>query len=205
MKCPYCGFDDSKVTDSRAMEGGIRRRRECLSCGQRFTTAERVELGGLMVVKKDGRREEFSRDKLLLGVRKACEKRPIPQGAVETLVDDVETQVHAQGKAEVPTSLVGELIIDRLRDLDEVAYIRFASVYRAFRDVDDLKEELAVLERNRSQPAVATAQLPLLPAEALEGLSPRRRRGRARRSQGRAGKATAASGDGRGRDRGRAN
>jgi transcriptional repressor NrdR len=163
MKCPYCGFEDSKVTDSRAMEGGIRRRRECLSCGQRFTTAERVELGGLVVVKKDG--------------RKACEKRPIPHGSVEALVDDVETQVHAQGKAEVPTSFVGELVIDRLRDLDEVAYIRFASVYRAFRDVDDLKEELAVLERNRSQPAVATAQLPLLPAEALEGLSARRRRG----------------------------
>jgi transcriptional repressor NrdR len=175
------------VTDSRAMEGGIRRRRECLSCGQRFTTAERVELGGLMVVKKDGRREEFSREKLLLGVRKACEKRPIPQGAVEALVDDVETQVHAQGKAEVPTSFVGELVIDRLRDLDEVAYIRFASVYRAFRDVDDLKEELAVLEQNRAQPAAATAQLPLLPAEALEGLSARRRRGRA-------GKAVASSG-----------
>lgn len=199
MKCPYCGFEDSKVTDSRAMEGGIRRRRECLSCGQRFTTAERVELAGLVVVKKDGRREEFSRDKLLLGVRKACEKRPIPQGAVEALVDDVETQVHAQGKAEVPTTFVGELVIDRLRDLDEVAYIRFASVYRAFRDVDDLKEELAVLERNRSQPAVATAQLPLLPAEALEGLSTRRQRRRARRSQARASKATAASGDGRGR------
>ncbi|UCH87524.1 MAG: transcriptional repressor NrdR [Dehalococcoidia bacterium] len=199
MKCPYCGFEDSKVTDSRAMEGGIRRRRECLSCGQRFTTAERVELAGLVVVKKDGRREEFSRDKLLLGVRKACEKRPIPQGAVEALVDDVETQVHAQGKAEVPTTFVGELVIDRLRDLDEVAYIRFASVYRAFRDVDDLKEELAVLERNRSQPAVATAQLPLLPAEALEGLSTRLQRRRARRSQARASKATAASGDGRGR------
>lgn len=178
MNCPYCGFEDSKVTDSRAMEGGIRRRRECLSCGQRFTTAERVELGGLVVVKKDGRREEFSRDKLLLGVRKACEKRPIPYGSVEALVDDVETQVHAQGKAEVPTSFVGELVIDRLRDLDEVAYIRFASVYRAFRDVDDMKEELAALEQNRAQPAAASGQLPLLPAEALEGLSARRRRGR---------------------------
>jgi transcriptional repressor NrdR len=176
MKCPYCGFEDSKVTDSRAMEGGIRRRRECLSCGQRFTTAERVELGGLMVVKKDGRREEFSRDKLLVGVRKACEKRPIPQGAVEALVDDVETQVHAQGKAEVPTTFVGELVIDRLRDLDEVAYIRFASVYRAFRDMDDLKEELAALEQNRAQATAGAGQLPLLPAEALEGLSARRQR-----------------------------
>ncbi|MGQ9573036.1 MAG: transcriptional regulator NrdR [Dehalococcoidia bacterium] len=183
MKCPYCGFEDSKVTDSRAIEGGIRRRRECLACGQRFTTVERVELGGLMVVKKDGRREEFSREKILLGVRKACEKRPIPQGAVEALVDDVETQVYAQGKAEVPTSLIGELVIDRLRALDEVAYIRFASVYRAFRDVDDLKEELAALERNRAQLA-ATGQLPLLPAEALEGLSARRGQRRIARSQG---------------------
>jgi transcriptional repressor NrdR len=137
------------------MEGGIRRRRECLSCGQRFTTVERVELGGLMVVKKDGRREEVSREKILLGVRKACEKRPIPQGAVEALVDDVETQVYAQGKAEVSTRFIGELVIDRLRALDEVAYIRFASVYRAFRDVDDLKGELEALERSRAQPASA--------------------------------------------------
>jgi transcriptional repressor NrdR len=192
MKCPYCGFDDSKVTDSRAIEGGIRRRRECLSCGQRFTTVERVELGGLMAVKKDGRREEFSREKILLGVRKACEKRSIPQGAVEALVDDVETEVYAQGKAEVPTSLIGELVIDRLRALDEVAYIRFASVYRAFHDVDDLKEELAALERNRAEPAAATTgQLPLLPVEALEGVSPRRRRGRVTRLQ--AGGRSAAS------------
>jgi len=165
------------------MEGGIRRRRECLSCGQRFTTAERVELGSLVVVKKDGRREEFSRDKLLLGVRKACEKRSIPQGAVEALVDDIETQVHAQGKAEVPTSFVGELVMDRLRDLDEVAYIRFASVYRAFRDMDDLKEELAALEQNRAQTEAGAGQLPLLPAEALEGLSARRRRRRGSAAQ----------------------
>lgn len=199
MKCPYCSFEDSKVTDSRAMEGGIRRRRECLSCGQRFTTAERVELGSLMVVKKDGRREEFSRDKLLLGVRKACEKRSIPQGAVEALVDDVETQVHAQGKAEVPTTFVGELVMDRLRDLDEVAYIRFASVYRAFRDMDDLKEELAALEQNRAQTEAGAGQLPLLPAEALEGLSARRRqRQRARVARLRTGR-PAATGSGRGR------
>jgi transcriptional repressor NrdR len=199
MKCPYCGFDDSKVTDSRAMEGGIRRRRECLSCGQRFSTIERVELGGLMVVKKDGRREEFSREKILLGVRKACEKRPIPQGAVEALVDDVETQVYAQGKAEVPTGFVGELVMDRLRELDEVAYIRFASVYRAFRDMDDLKEELAALEQNRAQTEAGAGQLPLLPAEALEGLSARRRRGRARAAQLRTAGHAAATGGGRGR------
>ncbi|MDP2955312.1 MAG: transcriptional regulator NrdR [Longimicrobiales bacterium] len=179
MNCPYCAFEDSKVTDSRpASGGGIRRRRECLSCGRRFTTVERVELGGLLVAKKDGRREEFSRDKLLAGVRKACEKRPIPLGAIEALVDDVENMVHAQGKAEVPTRLVGELVMARLRDLDDVAYIRFASVYRAFRDVSDLKEELATLERGRAQPAASTTQLPLLPAEALEG-APQRPRLRA--------------------------
>lgn len=175
MNCPYCGFEDSKVIDSRASEGGIRRRRQCLACGQRFSTIERTELGVLLVAKKDGRREEFSRDKILLGVRRACEKRPIPLGAIEALVDDVEARVHALGKAEVPTRLIGELVMERLRDLDDVAYIRFASVYRAFRDVEDLKEELAALERGRA-PATSSQQLPLLPAEALEGATSRRPR-----------------------------
>ena len=181
MNCPYCGFEDSKVIDSRASEGGIRRRRQCLACGQRFSTIERTELGVLLVAKKDGRREEFSHDKVLLGVRRACEKRPIPLGAIEALVDDVEERAHALGKAEVPTRFIGELVMERLRDLDDVAYIRFASVYRAFRDVEDLKEELAALERGRV-PATSSQQLPLLPTEALEGAKPptRRRRGRLR-------------------------
>jgi len=161
MNCPYCGFEDSKVIDSRASEGGIRRRRQCLSCGQRFSTIERTELGVLLVAKKDGRREEFSRDKLLVGVRKACEKRPIPQGAVEALVDDVETQVHAQGKAEVPTSFVGELVIDRLRELDEVAYIRFATIYRHFADIEDLSEEIKSLIERRQREAMLEAQMRL--------------------------------------------
>jgi transcriptional repressor NrdR len=174
MNCPYCGFEDSKVIDSRASEGGIRRRRQCLACGQRFSTIERTELGVLLVAKKDARREEFSRDKILLGVRRACEKRPIPLGAIEALVDDVEARVYALGKAEVPTRLIGELVMERLRDLDDVAYIRFASVYRAFRDVEDLKEELAALERGRA-PTTSSQQLPLLPAEALEGATSRRR------------------------------
>ena len=179
MNCPYCGFEDSKVIDSRAGEGGIRRRRQCLSCGQRFSTIERTELGVLLVAKKDGRREEFSRDKVLLGVRRACEKRPIPLGAIEALVDDIEERVHALGKAEVPTRFIGELVMERLRDLDDVAYIRFASVYRAFRDVEDLKEELAALERGRT-PTTSSQQLPLLPTEALEDASPTRRRARLR-------------------------
>jgi transcriptional repressor NrdR len=173
MNCPYCGFEDSRVIDSRAGEGGIRRRRQCLACGERFSTIERTELGVLLVAKKDGRREEFSRDKVLSGVRRACEKRPIPLGAIEALVDDVEARVHALGKAEVPTRFIGELVMERLRDLDDVAYIRFASVYRAFRDVEDLKDELAALERGRT-PATSSQQLPLLPAEALEGAKPRR-------------------------------
>jgi transcriptional repressor NrdR len=179
MNCPYCGFEDSKVIDSRASEGGIRRRRQCLACGQRFSTIERTELGVLMVAKKDGRREEFSREKILAGVRRACEKRPIPLGAIEALVDDVEERAHALGKAEVPTRFIGELVMERLRDLDEVAYIRFASVYRAFRDVEDLKEELAALERART-PATSSQQLPLLPTEALEGAKPPRRSRRPR-------------------------
>jgi len=179
MNCPYCGFEDSKVIDSRASEGGIRRRRQCLACGQRFSTIERTELGVLLVAKKDGRREDFSRDKILLGVRRACEKRPIPLGAIEALVDDIETRVHALGKAEVPTRFIGELVMERLRELDDVAYIRFASVYRAFRDVEDLKEELAALERGRT-PATSSQQLPLLPSEALEGARPTRRRARLR-------------------------
>jgi len=174
MNCPYCGFEDSKVIDSRASEGGIRRRRQCLSCGQRFSTIERTEVGVLLVAKKDGRREEFSRDKILAGVRRACEKRPIPLGAIEALVDDVEARVYALGKAEVSTRFIGELVMERLRDLDDVAYIRFASVYRAFRDVEDLKEELAALERART-PTTSSQQLPLLPTEALEGARPRLR------------------------------
>jgi transcriptional repressor NrdR len=173
MNCPYCGFEDSKVIDSRASEGGIRRRRQCLACGQRFSTIERTELGVLLVAKKDGRREEFSRDKILSGVRRACEKRPIPLGAIEALVDDIEERVHALGKAEVPTRFIGELVMERLRDLDDVAYIRFASVYRAFRDVEDLKEELASLERGRT-PTTSSQQLPLL-RRGLEGAKPPRR------------------------------
>jgi len=179
MNCPYCGFEDSKVIDSRASEGGIRRRRQCLACGQRFSTIERTELGVLLVAKKDGRREEFSRDKILLGVRRACEKRPIPLGAIDALVDDIEERVHALGKAEVPTRLIGELVMERLRDLDDVAYIRFASVYRAFADVDELANELAALKAGWTRPDVSPDQLALLPEVAAPATAkPRRRRAR---------------------------
>jgi transcriptional repressor NrdR len=173
MRCPYCGFEDTKVIDSRDSEEGIRRRRECLACGERFTTFERVQTVGLQVVKKDGRREDFSREKLLLGIRRACEKRPLPVGALEAVVDDIEATLQAQGKAEVPSSLIGELVMDHLRDLDHIAYIRFASVYRAFADVESLREELESLSGASPREATRLAgQLSLIPEEVLAQLEP---------------------------------
>jgi transcriptional repressor NrdR len=129
------------VLDSRDSENGVatRRRRECLNCHRRYTTYERVERIGLMVVKKDGRREDYSRDKLLGGVATACHRRPIPAGAVEALVDEVESDLFGHGTAEVSTHLIGEMVMDRLRALDEIAYIRFASVYRDFKTLEDLR------------------------------------------------------------------
>lgn len=169
MLCPYCGHDDSKVIDSRTVNDSVRRRRRCLQCERRFTTYERIEPYGLVVVKKDGRREPFSRHKLLTGIRKACEKRPLPVETVERLVEEIETEVQALGKAEVPSSLVGEMVMERLRRLDEIAYIRFASVYRAFKDLDSLKEELERLEALRQGPP-AREQPPLIPREELAAL-----------------------------------
>jgi transcriptional repressor NrdR len=186
LHCPYCGFADSRVTDSRDADDGIRRRRECLSCGERFTTYERVHAAAFVVVKKDGRREDFSRAKLLIGLRKACEKRPLPVGTVEAVADDIEATLQASGKAEVPASIIGEMVMDRLRELDQIAYIRFASVYRDFADIGELRtalEGLAATEARRSQEA--RGQLTLIPEEALEGLARpwrpvARRRGRGR-------------------------
>ncbi len=151
MKCPHCGFaggagqPDSKVLDSRESENGeaTRRRRQCLRCERRYTTYERIERLGLMVVKKDGRREEYSREKLLGGVATACHRRPIPAGAVEALVDVVEGDLFGRGTAEVTTQDIGELVMARLRALDEIAYIRFASVYRDFKTLEDLRAALA--------------------------------------------------------------
>ena len=173
MRCPYCGFEDTKVIDSRDSEEGIRRRRECLACGERFTTFERVQTVGLQVVKKDGRREDFSREKLVLGIRRACEKRPLPVGAIEAVLDDIEATLQAQGKAEVASSLIGELVMDHLRDLDHIAYIRFASVYRAFADVESLREELESLSGASPREATRLAgQLTLIPDEVLARLEP---------------------------------
>jgi transcriptional repressor NrdR len=191
MRCPGCGAEDSKVTDSRELEDAVRRRRECLSCGQRFTTyeradrlrcprcgaadskvgawvdlehglrrnrecsrcsfrftsTERVDKVSVLVVKKDGRREEFNRSKVLEGVRKACAKRPVSPAQMEALVDAVENDLFATGLSEVESGRIGSLVVERLRDLDPVAYIRFASVYRPLQDLESLREELDALLR----------------------------------------------------------
>jgi transcriptional repressor NrdR len=188
VRCPYCGSDDTKVTDSRDAEDGVRRRRECLSCGQRFTTYERVQTSTLMVAKKDGRREEFSREKLLGGLRKACEKRPLPAGTVEAVADDVEATLRALGVPEVPSQQIGELVMGHLRILDHIAYIRFASVYREFADLDALKEEMDALAA-AGAPLGAAGQPSLFSQDELQTLTrrvrpvaPSRRRGRPRKA-----------------------
>lgn len=173
MNCPFCGTDNTKVTDSRPDQDGIRRRRECLACGRRFSTLERIELPGVALLKKDGRREAFDRAKIIAGVRKACEKRPIPSGAVEALADEVEQAVYGMNRAEVPSSVVGELVMERLKALDHIAYIRFASVYRAFADVDELEQELEALKAGWRRPDVPRDQLALLPEAAPATPKPR--------------------------------
>ncbi len=147
MRCPYCGHLDLKVVDSRDSDTGeaIRRRRECLQCSKRFTTYERVEAVPLYVIKKDGRRETFERQKLFTGLMKATAKRDISPSAVERIVDDIEAELRTRGKVEIPSREIGELVMDKLRALDEVAYIRFASVYRPFRDVQEVKNVIEQL------------------------------------------------------------
>jgi transcriptional repressor NrdR len=168
MHCPYCGYEDSRVTDSRAVGDGIRRRRACLQCGTRFTTYERVQAAGVLVIKKDGRREPFSREKLLRGLQKACEKRPLEAGAVAALADQIEARVQDEGLVEVPAALIGEWAMQGLRDLDQIAYVRFASVYRAFADVGELRQILDEFEH--SKPRTPREQLPLLDQAELEQL-----------------------------------
>jgi transcriptional repressor NrdR len=148
LRCPYCGHLESKVLDSRAAGDGdaIRRRRECLSCARRFTTYERLEETVLLVVKKDGRREPFERGKILAGLRKACEKRPIPAATLEDVVGRIERDLRNGADHEIPSAAIGERIMRELRGIDEVAYVRFASVYREFKDLDTFREELARLK-----------------------------------------------------------
>ncbi|HXZ99392.1 MAG TPA: transcriptional regulator NrdR [Candidatus Binatia bacterium] len=142
MRCPFCQSADSKVVDSRDTESGVRRRRECLSCGRRFTTYERIEIMPLWVIKKDGRREEFNRQKLLAGLLIASKKREIGPDQLEALVDDVENELRGGHLTEVSSQRVGEMVIERLRELDEIAYVRFASVYRSFKDVAEMRAEI---------------------------------------------------------------
>ena len=147
MKCPSCGHSDDKVIDSRSAKDGraIRRRRECLECGSRFTTYEYVEAESLQVVKRDGRREPFSRQKLFSGVSKACGKRPIATEAVENLVDVVTSDIQKSAQSEITSKRIGERVMEELARLDEVAYVRFASVYRRFKDITQFMEELKTL------------------------------------------------------------
>lgn len=151
MRCPFCSYSESKVIDSRPAEEGstIRRRRECLACGKRFTTYEIMERLPLLVVKKDGRRQSFDRVKLLNGMVRACEKRPVPMAQLEAVVDDIEQDLQNSLEREISSVKIGEMVMDRLKDLDEVAYVRFASVYRQFKDINTFMDELNKLLKNK--------------------------------------------------------
>lgn len=153
MKCPYCGYSESKVIDSRPTDEGerIRRRRECLNCAKRFTTYEVIETVPVVVVKKDKSREAFDRNKLLNGLLRACKKRPVPLETLERIVDEIETLLQNSLDREVPSTLIGTYAMDKLKKVDEVAYVRFASVYREFKDINTFTDELNKIkaERNR--------------------------------------------------------
>jgi transcriptional repressor NrdR len=153
MKCPYCGDVENKVIDSRMTKEGntVRRRRECLACTRRFTTYERVEQLPLVLIKKDGRRETFDRHKVLVGMKKACQKRNISMNALEAFVDELERELQETGEKELPSSVVGERVMTKLHELDDVAYVRFASVYREFKDINDFMSELKELFESQSK------------------------------------------------------
>ncbi|WKY47262.1 transcriptional regulator NrdR [Eubacteriaceae bacterium ES3] len=151
MKCPFCAHDESRVVDSRPSDEGamIRRRRECLSCRKRFTTYERVEMVPLMVVKKNGQRTPFDKNKVLNGMVKACEKRPVPLDVIRDFVDDLERNLYQSETKEITSHYIGERVMEALKKMDEVAYVRFASVYRQFKDVDSFMDELNRLRQEK--------------------------------------------------------
>lgn len=151
MRCPQCGERETRVVDSRDLDDSatIRRRRECSSCATRFTTYERIEAARLVVVKRDRTRQEFDRDKLAAGLRKALTRRPVPDGAAEQAADEIEAELRAAGATEVPSSRIGALAMEKLRGIDQIAYIRFASVYQSFEDLEDLKREVDSLYSER--------------------------------------------------------
>ena len=152
MRCPYCQHQESKVVDSRPTEEGasIRRRRQCMACGRRFTTYEQVEVVPMTVEKKSGGIEVFDRNKILKGLIKSCEKRPVPLEAMEAAVDDIEMTLEAKMVKQISSDEIGEMILERLKDLDEVAYVRFASVYRRFQDIDSFMAELEALRQKKT-------------------------------------------------------
>ena len=152
MKCPFCGFTEDKVIESRATldDTAIRRRRECLKCEKRYTSYEKIESVELRVVKRDGRREPYNREKIISGIVKALEKRPVPMKIVNEVVDGIEKQIHSKYQGEVPTMEIGELVIEKLHEIDKVAYVRFASVYRQFEDVRDFVDEVRSMPKAMS-------------------------------------------------------
>ncbi|MGZ3581876.1 MAG: transcriptional regulator NrdR [Ktedonobacterales bacterium] len=167
MKCPYCGFLESRVTDSRDQGGTIHRRRRCERCFQRFSTVERVVLPELMVVKRDGRREPFNREKIHHGLRLASQRRPIPVGELEAIVEDIENELYKLGQAEIETRVIGEMVMERLRKLDAIAYIRFASVYRSFPDIQSMRQEMdRIIEREQAEQAANGQREPKSPPSA---------------------------------------
>ena len=181
MRCPYCEHANSKVIDSRDSGDGIRRRRECLECERRFTTYEYVQMRTMMVVKRDGRREEFQREKLFTSLAKACAKRPLPVGTIEKTLDEVETTLSESGRAEVRARAIGELVMDKLRELDRVAYIRFASVYRDFSDIESFRQEIdALLDSGEPGNGIHPDRMSALDDGAATPTGRRRRPGRRR-------------------------
>ena len=177
MNCPFCGHEESRVIDSRESPDGIRRRRECVRCELRFTTYERVHSMPLLVAKRDGRSEPFSRDKLERSLRIACAKRPLEIEAISKMVSDIENELHRLAKAEVESRVIGEMAMERLRALDRVAYIRFASVYRDFQDVESFAKEVESLQNGHEEDEMDRNQLPLIPDD-VPRLADRNRKGR---------------------------
>ena len=145
MKCPFCSHTKSKVTDKRSSQENIRRRRECLKCKKRFTTYEKLEKSDLYVIKKDGRREKFDREKLQTGIEKAFEKRPVSIEKIQNIIEEIEEQIRKKGKKEISSSIIGDLVSKRIKRIDKIAYIRFASVYQDFQDLGDFKKQIKEL------------------------------------------------------------
>ncbi len=180
MRCPFCDHGESKVVDSRDSGDEIRRRRECLQCSRRFTTYERAQTRIMQVVKRDERREEFNREKLWNSLTKACAKRPLAIDTIQKIADEIHVLMMDSGRAEIPSKAIGAMVMDRLKAIDRVAYIRYASVYRDFSDIETFKEEIDALLEPQSEPEVPVNQLtfledePLLPQPRRRGRRPRR-------------------------------